>query len=367
MSFTQRALARSALGDSVGAIEDCSKAIELSSDLGLAYAVRANARLKLSSGRNVDGARMDCEKALGLNPRIALAWYCKGLIAKKAGDFDPALREFTKAIECDPDLGAAILERADVRLIRREYDEAISDATRVLELEPDSAGAFNIRACANEYRHDFGPAMADFDRAIAIEPENARYFCNRGRLKRLMGQYRAAIADFDAALSLSPHAPLPYVGRALTHRFLGDVAGARDDLLKAIEFAPSEDVAILRVQAWELLALAGHTAAAAHELVAAQSAEGTPAWTQSIVAYLSGSVTQDQFLHDADTREREVDATYYIGVHHLVESRRDAAAEWFKKCVAIGDAGHEEYDLARWHLELNSRQPVAVERAGDVD
>lgn len=137
------------------AIEDFSRAIELTPDLAPAYLMRAVARYRQSladrdavssDGQEsyaVANARMradmekvlaDYDKLIELSPRMPFAYFNKGVMLAQTGDLTQALQYFAKAIELKPDLGEAYYNRGFVYLQLGQKEKGIADLSKAGEL-----------------------------------------------------------------------------------------------------------------------------------------------------------------------------------------------------------------------------------------
>lgn len=138
------------------ALADLDRAITLSPDFALAYLLRANARLKnaemdrLSRDTKREGilpemtgqaakmvaseAMADIERVIALSPRMALAYYNRGNLQLKAGDYTSAISSFTKAIELKPELGEAYYNRGYAYLKLGNKESGVSDLSKAGEL-----------------------------------------------------------------------------------------------------------------------------------------------------------------------------------------------------------------------------------------
>ncbi len=104
-AFTLRAAIRARLGDYDEAIADCNAALEINPKYALAYNNRANDKLQK---RDYEGALTDANKALSLDPNLALGYYTRGLIHASIARFSEAVSDWTKAVQLQPNFGAEL-------------------------------------------------------------------------------------------------------------------------------------------------------------------------------------------------------------------------------------------------------------------
>ncbi len=120
-------------GEYLKAIEACNKAIEINPGLALAYNNRAWSYLELGQ---YEQAITDCCKAIDLNPGLALAYSNRGLAYVRLGHYEQAVADCNKAIDLDPGLAIAYCNRGAAYIQVGRYDEAIADLHKAVQLDP---------------------------------------------------------------------------------------------------------------------------------------------------------------------------------------------------------------------------------------
>jgi Flp pilus assembly protein TadD len=88
--------ARRLSGDYRGAVEACSKAIEVVPEEAFAWTVRARARVALG---DFDGARSDLSRALTLDPKSAAVWVGWAELSLAEGNPGDAAAEYRYALD----------------------------------------------------------------------------------------------------------------------------------------------------------------------------------------------------------------------------------------------------------------------------
>jgi tetratricopeptide (TPR) repeat protein len=111
----------------------------------------------------------------------ALAWFERGSAYLQAGDYEDAVKDFTNAIDNDPNFADAYYSRG--------------------------------RALGRIGKHE--QAIADFTKTIALNPGNANVFADRGVAYGSLGQHESAIKDFTQAITLNPNFAGAYYNRAI--------------------------------------------------------------------------------------------------------------------------------------------------------
>ncbi len=87
------------------AIAEFDKAIELDPNLALAYSGRGHSYVELG---NVEQAIVDYDQAIELDPDLALAYRGRGLAYAELGDVDQGLADLEKALALESDRNARV-------------------------------------------------------------------------------------------------------------------------------------------------------------------------------------------------------------------------------------------------------------------
>ena len=215
----------------------------------------------------------DLTHACDLDPANADCRYQRGLAYLHSAQREPALSDFSAAIQLQPNDFEAHLSRAQLELPRRPAD-AETDLDAVDRFAPqqadlrlllaqlyDAAGQYAGAVHQYDLWVDYHPrdirlpsalssrcgsqaaANLDLDRAledcnaaldltdnVAPAPVSAMTRNNRGLVYLRLGKLGSALADFNAALSLQPGLPIARYGRGLVEIRKGLQADGRADL-----------------------------------------------------------------------------------------------------------------------------------------
>lgn len=121
----------------------------------------------------------------------------------------------------------------------QSYTKAIQAYDKAIELDPAMCPAFLQRANSQYALQHYREAIRDFDKVVELDPQNLAAYADRGLAKSQLGQYRAAILDFDEVIrKAKPNygwLESTYEKRASAYFKLGNYAEAIDDLTKAIK------------------------------------------------------------------------------------------------------------------------------------
>ncbi len=144
-----------------------SDAIKLNPELTLAYACRADARVKLHDDV---GALTDYDMALKLSPDDAFVYGCRGELKLLTGEIKGALRDLDMADALGLDFFFIYWRRAEAELIARDYEGVIKDCNRAFQYDclTDSRLYF-LRAQAEFHTFNYIASVIDFSLANYIE------------------------------------------------------------------------------------------------------------------------------------------------------------------------------------------------------
>jgi hypothetical protein len=97
-----------------------------------------------------------------LNPKLAKAYFGRGVAYGQTGSFDTAIDELTEAIRLDPTLALAYCGRGSAYGHKGNHDRAIADFNQAIRLDPRLAVAYYGRGCAYWYYGQKAKAEEDF-------------------------------------------------------------------------------------------------------------------------------------------------------------------------------------------------------------
>ncbi len=126
------------------------------------------AQLLLDEKRPVDAVK-DCDAALKIDGKCALAFVVRAEAWRAQKEFAKALADVDEAIWLDANLGLAYLTRGRIHLDERNWDRAIDDLTRAIELEPFESTPLIERAKAHEEKGDTAKAKRDREAAARLK------------------------------------------------------------------------------------------------------------------------------------------------------------------------------------------------------
>jgi len=131
----------------------------------------------------------------------------RGIELADRGWLDEALREFSKAVELDPDSAHAHDNLATVLADKGRFREALKEYLVAIELEPQSPTAhYNLGSFLSTHGYDL--AVSEYKEALAVEWDYPDAHLNLGLTYAERGLFHEALASYEEALRLDPKDPV---------------------------------------------------------------------------------------------------------------------------------------------------------------
>jgi serine/threonine protein kinase/Tfp pilus assembly protein PilF len=217
-----------------------------------------------------DDALVAFDRALARDPRMATAWYRKGLchlqlyMESRAGhDLLEAVaghlagpdvaegahklatlhcfRRFATLQSLSPEGAPEVLAaQAALALAEARYEDALSLCERVLAQTQTDEQVWMLQAKAKYFRRDYRGAIATLDVLIAdVMPQLAEAHALRAAAREKLKDFRGALEDATRALDLDPRSASAWVTRAWARNGLEDYEGTAQDAGRALELDPA--------------------------------------------------------------------------------------------------------------------------------
>ncbi len=185
---------------------------------------------------------------LGEYPRNATALNLRGLLNLEwKKDNNAALADFTSAVQHDPKLAKAFINRARVLRTLQRPAEALEDADAAIELEPESSMFRWVRGLIFIDLKQPIRGLENFNDAIDLNPDDAELRVRRAILIQSLIEpttrtetFEAMKADIDRALELVPDHPEALFLLGQYHEFKEDPAAAFDSYFRAYRKVPKD-------------------------------------------------------------------------------------------------------------------------------
>jgi TolB-like protein/class 3 adenylate cyclase/Tfp pilus assembly protein PilF len=150
--------------------------------------------------RDLDRGAVLIDRALALNSNVAEAWDCGGWVKNWLGEYELAIKRFTRAIRLsplDPWVAPMRAGTAHAHFFLSRYDEAASWAAMALQDNPNSQPLLRIGAASNAMAGRLDQAQKAVVRLRQLNPT-----LRVSNLKSVLGPYRRAedISRYEEAL-----------------------------------------------------------------------------------------------------------------------------------------------------------------------
>jgi tetratricopeptide (TPR) repeat protein len=222
-------------GDFEGAMINFDKVIRINPNNYEAWFIRGVALEKLG---NYEESITSYKKALKLNPSYHQAWQGYGNVLCFVMRYEEAITCFDKAIEFKSDDDQAWSNRGAALANLGLNKEAIESFDEAIKLNPKDQSAWHNRGFALFNLENFENAIESFDMAVEIQPDFHEAWSNRGDALAAIGHYEEAIASFDAAVKFNPENHDVWSNRGNALADLERYEEAIDSFDKSVEIHP---------------------------------------------------------------------------------------------------------------------------------
>ena len=167
------------------------------------YSWRGDPNLSGSSDRDyLSQLILHLTEEISRSSSTANNYFLRGNAFLDSGDFSGAVRDYSAALELDPDKSVYHNNLGIALRYMERFDEAIKAYGRAIELDPDYRDAYTNRGVAYADTGDLETAVKDFDRAVAIDPEFWFAISQRGLALWALGRREAAESDYERVREL---------------------------------------------------------------------------------------------------------------------------------------------------------------------
>lgn len=190
--YTARGRLRALEGDTVSALADLTKAIELSHTSIRPWLMRCDIEMRR---RNWESAARDLDEAISLEPRDANLYLNRAFIRYNLDDYFGAMADYNYTLELQPFHAGALFNRALLRYEVKDLNRAAEDLASVLKLEPDNFHArYNLGLIDLERGH-YKEALQSFDVISKKYPRFYPVYYAKAEALQRSGNMRAAMQN----------------------------------------------------------------------------------------------------------------------------------------------------------------------------
>jgi tetratricopeptide (TPR) repeat protein len=202
----------------------------------------------------------DFSRALDKDPKMFEALVNRGYVRNDMQDAQAAIRDFEPALKMNPNSGIARLGLAYSYLQLHRSREALEETEKAEKLLGSIGATHMARATAYRQMRILDKAIAEYRVALKDSPDDLKLHLALADALYHARHYAQSINELDASLKLSPDDPLIYANMASAYAQLG----RRPETFKYIQLAEQEAVdqsAILLATGDALLTLGDRAAA----------------------------------------------------------------------------------------------------------
>lgn len=197
----------------------------------------------LSAGQN-EPALEWFDRALMLDPANREALSNRGLALQELGRTPEALAAYDEAVRAGCAKPALFYHRGNLLRAAGRLNEAIQSYDMALRLDPACPEALRAGALVLSDLRRFESALQFVDEALRLRPSFVEALIDRGNILQYLDRPLEALASYDAALAREPGRADLLNNRGSALLLLGRLAEAGADFDKALQIAP------LLPQAW---------------------------------------------------------------------------------------------------------------------
>jgi tetratricopeptide (TPR) repeat protein len=175
----------------------------------------------------------------------------RGLAYQFLGKDDEAIRDYTAALNKDPDDCETLTRRGQGFARKGDHGSACDDFTHVIRKRPDDHGARYWRAISRAAEGKMDEAKSDVIKAIKAAPQHPRYHILLAELQQKGGNIPKVIEALDKAILQDPTDPFTYRRRGNVHVLAQNYINAISDFTHSLELYPAQiEVLVQRGQAY---------------------------------------------------------------------------------------------------------------------
>ena len=341
--------------DYEGAVKDYDKVVELQAQHSGALYAKGLAQQLMKQHEN---ALASFDELLKHHPLFAYGYLKRGGSKRELLDFAGAVEDYGEAISLKQ-MREAYLARAAVNENLGNYEAAVNDYTTLIEQDRNRHVPYRLRARAHFFLHKRTKCDEDFKIALFLKEDDPATLTMRARVMKLAGDYPGALADCSKAIELNRKSSQPYFIRGLIHYDFKNYRRALLDLKKAIRRSVDSEpdymwlyhcLTRIRLKQKER----GQTEL--KEYVAQKKEPPTP-WFATVVKFLTGEMSEDDFLAAAKddtpktTAERRCEAYFYAGTLRAAAKDKQGALDFFRKSVATRVRSFIEYESSSIEIQ----------------
>jgi tetratricopeptide (TPR) repeat protein len=169
---------------------------------------------------------------------LARTLYKSANLLKDRGEWEPALAEYNRAIEAQPDYAHALCNRGVVLAALGRSAEALQSYDRAIALDGADAIAHFNRGVLLQQQRQWQAAIDSYDKAIAQDAGFFHSHFNRANVHKELARWDDAIAGYERAIAIAPGRPEPWFNKGVVQQQQEQREAALDSFDKALALNP---------------------------------------------------------------------------------------------------------------------------------
>jgi len=257
----------------------------------------------------------------------------------------------------DKEAGITASQRGDYDAALRFFTRGLASAAPVSD---DRADLLVMRGFAYEQMAQYARAIDDYGDVINLKPDAVQVYFRRGVAYRENGQYDRSLADLDVVFGSRSHPPpnFPFLfgERGIVNFALGRFADAAQDFAKVLALDATDQYAAL----WLYVARRRVAEQDTYELARVAARARADQWPRPLLLLYLGNATHTQVLAaasegDGDAREdQRCETAFFVGEYELLRGGEDAARKLL----------HEAADTCPASLSIHAGAASELKRIG---
>jgi tetratricopeptide (TPR) repeat protein len=204
-----------------------------------------NLALASAAAHDSKGEREALERAVSLDPKMAVARADLGRLELEAGNVGAAETWLESALALEPQLVAARGNLAMIHAMKGDIPQAETLLRRALEDDPRYAqGHLNLGLILAQ-QGSMAEADGELDKALALAPQDVATLSAAGKAKARMGKTTEGIALLRKVVALAPDSAAAHLDLAFALADTFELPGALAETGQAVRLAPQSGVAHL--------------------------------------------------------------------------------------------------------------------------
>ena len=162
-------------------------------------------------------------------PKLELPYFNRGAYYYGIKNYDAALNDFSKAIECYPNYKEALQWRAEIYTNQTKYNQAKEDYLHLIRINTENADInTKLGEIFGRYLNNPDSAIIYLTKANQLQPKNFSIIDNIGISYAMKGKLELALQFFMQAQKLKPNDQNTLMNISITYKNMGNIKKAEE-------------------------------------------------------------------------------------------------------------------------------------------